>query len=96
MSYIGCCFQGFRAQIFNQLVQTPSGYFSQLILVGTGLGVSFLGRLLAKFGYTTRLTWVCGNHRGAGGVTSEVLTHCRQLAGALSTRPLGPHTLPIY
>ena len=42
------CFQGFRAQIFNQLVQTPTGYFPQSILVGTGLGICFLGRLLAR------------------------------------------------
>ena len=95
LSYI-CCFQGFRAQIFNQLVQTPTGYFPQLILVGTGLGICFLGRLLARISNITRLTWVYGNYRGTGGVMSEVLTHCRQLIGAFSTRPPGPHTLLIY
>ena len=73
LSYIWCCFQGFRAQIFNQLVQTPTGYFPQLILVGTGLGICFLGRLLARISNITRLTWVYGNYRGTGGVMSEVL-----------------------
>ena len=81
LSYIWCCFQGFRAQIFNQLVQTPTGYFPQLILVGTGLGICFLGRILARISNITRLTWVYGNYRGTGGVMSEVLTRqlCRQL-----------------
>ena len=56
----------------------------------------FLGRILARISNITRLTWVYGNYRGAGGVMSEVLTQCRQLIGAFSTRPPGPHTLLIY
>ena len=89
-------FSRFSRSIFFQLVQTPTGYFPQLILVGTGLGICFLGRLLARISNITRLTWVYGNYRGTGGVMSEVLTHCRKLIGAFSTRPPSPHTLLIY
>ena len=90
-----CYFRGFRAQVFNQLVQTPTGYLFQVICVGICLGICFLGFEIKKIRVFTRLTWVHCNHRGTGGVMTQGLTYCRQLAGAFSIRPPGPHTLQL-
>ena len=57
LSYRQSDFLGFRA-----------GYFSQLVFVGIGLGIRFLGFKIKEIGDFTHLTMVDCNHKGTGGV----------------------------